>query len=619
MKNLRRLLWVFLLAGLAGCQNPMHSAALTGLEADYQELAARRDLDRSADMMLAAKPRAAVNAEQPRIGTTMDNSSPLSPALGGEGLGVRGRFTGSRNDQSIQLVTAFQEGDKELPKKRQKITLTIPPQIPGSDAPPIDVPKTQADLETMIQKLYPPLPPLDAPLVLAPGPEGRPLSLADLQRLAEKYSPAIRAAEAAVVATRGALRQSMAYPNPSIFYETDTAGTGQAGYQGFGIDQVIKTANKLQLQGAAATMDYRNAQLALRKARFDVAYQVRTNYFAVLVALENVKVSRAFAEFTDRIFVIQVRLLRGNEAAAYEPMQLRPLALRARFNHLQALNQYRASWRQLAVSLGLPDMPPSEVAGQVDFPVPQFDHQQVLDQIMNRHTDVLTALNNIHKTDYQLQLVKVQPIPDVDVHVLVQKDYTTPPFYTVPSVSVTVPLPVWDRNQGAIQQAQALLAQAEHNLPVARNTLTNSLADAFNRYQTNKDQVNITQAQLKDQVRVYRAVYNRFRGGDPAVTFGDVVTAQQTLAGYLTSYIAALGLQWQAVVDVANLLQTDDLFLGSTGLVDPDAPSLEHLESLFQCPQVGSTADGSAATIVPASLGLPRLSPAGAADRAEKN
>ena len=41
------------------------------------------------------------------------------------------------------------------------------------------------------------------------------------------------------------------------------------------------------------------------------------------------------------------------------------------------------------------------------------------------------------------------------------------------------------------------------------------------------------------------------------VVFGDLVTAQQTLAGYITAYVTALGSQWQAVVDIANLLQTD--------------------------------------------------------------
>ncbi len=90
--------------------------------------------------------------------------------------------------------------------------------------------------------------------------------------------------------------------------------------------------------------------------------------------------------------------------------------------------------------------------------------------------------------------------------------------------------------------------------------MTNSLADAYNRYETARENVDISMLQIRDQVRAYRSLYARRQSDPTAVSFGDVVTAQQTLAGYIAGYVTALGLQWTAVNDVANLLQTDDLF-----------------------------------------------------------
>jgi cobalt-zinc-cadmium efflux system outer membrane protein len=582
MKWCRYLPGLVLLASLGGCGSFLPNPT-NGMEAKFRELAAPRALDASIETVVAKRP---------------------APTPGGsKSATMEGMDVPNLEANPIQPASAAEAEDKEIQPKKRKVILTIPSELPGSDHQGFKLPKEKAALEKYIGSLYPPLPPLPEDLAIAPCPDGRPLTLTDLQRLANTYSPAIRAAEAAVVAARGALRQSMAYPNPTFAFMNDTLATGPAGYPGFSIDQVIKTGNKLQLQGAAAAMDLFNAQLALRKARNDVAYQVRNGYFGVLVALENVRLSRAFARFTDQIYTVQVNLLKGNEAAAYEPMQLRPLALQARFNLIQAGNQYRASWRQLAAHLGLPDMPPSELAGRVDLPVPKYDFQLVQSRMLTRHTDVLTAENNIHKAEYLVKLAEITPIPDVDVSVLVQRDYTTPPFYTAPSVHVSVPLPVWDQNRGAIQQAKGLLSQAVQTLPVARNTLITMLADAFNRYLTAKKQVDISRDQLKDQVRVYKHVYDRFRGGgDLQVTFGDLVTAQQTLAGYLNGYIAALGFQWTAVVDVANLLQTDDLFQGSPSVAGPDAPSLEHLESLLRCPSPSS--DGAAP--IRARLGVPQ-------------
>jgi cobalt-zinc-cadmium efflux system outer membrane protein len=372
----------------------------------------------------------------------------------------------------------------------------------------------------------------------------------------------MRSAVAGVQAARGAVIQAAAFPNPSIFWEADTVGTGGggAGYPGAGFDQPIKGANKIKLAKAAAEMDLKNAELALKKAQNDLATQVRGYYFAVLVARENVKVSYALAVFTKNVYLRQLDLLKADQAAPYEPMQLRPLYNLARFNLIQAINQHDASWKQLAATMGLPAMPPTGLTGRVDMPVPVFDRDRVLQRVLERHTDVLASMNLIQKSRYLLETAQVQPIPDFDVHVLIQKDYTTPQRMMVYSGAVTMPIPLWDQNRGNILQARGLLYQAVHQTQITKLQLTSTLADAFNRYQTAHEQVRIAVKLVEDQVPVYRSIYARYREVGDVVAFGDVVTAQQTLATYITTYISALGTQWAAVVDVANLLQTDDLF-----------------------------------------------------------
>lgn len=448
------------------------------------------------------------------------------------------------------------------PEQKPPQRLIVPPGLPGADVPPITkFPEEPAQRKHYLQKLFPPLPPAPRLAPTAPGPEGRPMTLADLQQLAALYSPAVKSAEAAVEAAKGAAKQAGAYPNPAFFFEQDTVGTGPGGYEGFGLHQSVKTGNKLKLQQAAAVMDLLNAKLALKRAYTDLANQVRTNYFAMLVALESVKIYEALYEFTNEIYRVQVELAEGGPAAPYEPLLLRPLAIQARFNLIQAQNQYLASWKQLAATLGLRDMPPTELAGRVDMPVPVFEYNEVLARVLARHTDVLTAFNSIEKARFNLELAKVTPVPDVDLNILAQKDYTAPHNQIVHSLQVSVPVPIFDQNLGGIKQAEGMLAQAAAGPDQARNSLTITLADAFNRYQTARENVDIAMQQIRDQIRAYRALYERrMRGPMGDVGFGDVVTAQQTLAGYIASYVTALGLQWTAVNDVANLLQTDDLF-----------------------------------------------------------
>jgi outer membrane protein, heavy metal efflux system len=160
---------------------------------------------------------------------------------------------------------------------------------------------------------------------------------------------------------------------------------------------------------------------------------------------------------------------------------------------------------------------------------------------------------------------------------MLQKDYTGTPFNVDPSVQVTIPLPVWDRNQGGIIQAQGNAVNASEESHRVRADLTTRLADAFERYNTNRVLLGYYRDQiLPDLVRSYRGIYQRYQtemapGALPgavappaAVTappqFADVVVGQQNLANAIVTYVQTLGLAWQAVVDVADLLQTDDIY-----------------------------------------------------------
>jgi outer membrane protein, heavy metal efflux system len=201
----------------------------------------------------------------------------------------------------------------------------------------------------------------------------------------------------------------------------------------------------------------------------------------------------------------------------------------------------------------------------------------VLQRVLNQHTDVLTGLNALKKNRYLLEAAQVQPIPDFDVHVLIQKDYTTPQRTLVYSGALTLPIPLWDQNRGNILQAQNQLHQAAHSVNQTKLQLTSTLADAYNRYRTAHEQVQIVVGQVEDSVRAFVGVYKRHREVEGISTFADVVTAEQNLVTYISTYISALGLQWTAVVDIANLLQTDDLFgLGQNEQAFP-VPDLEQL------------------------------------------
>ncbi len=557
--------------------------------------------------------------------------------------GASGPLSATAQSRDKEEVEKDENGPGDSDQKGA--VLTLPSDLLPGGAPPPIYPKlkkgetrTEEQTRQYLQRAYPPLPPLGPDPTPLPGPAHRPLTLADLQKLALSNSPAIQQAMAAVEAARGAAYQAGLWPNPTLAFETDTIYTaGGPGYPGGWIDQVIKTGGKLQLARAIATMDLRNAELALRRAQTDLMTHVRSGYFQVLVARENIRITRSLAQFADKVYEVQLGQLRGKGpqagipgfAAPYEPMYLRALAMQTRGSLVQARNSYVRAWKQLAAVMGVPAMPPTELVGRVDMPVPVYDYDKVLARVLARHTDVFTAENSLQQARLQLQQARVQPIPDVTMRVVVQRDYTSPTFAVSPSVGVSMPVPVWNRNQGGIQQAQANLLEMSEEPHRVRIALTNTLAQAFARYKDNRVLLGYYRDQiLPDLVRVYNGVYERYRKeaeGPTKPEFNDVVVAQGNLAAAVTTYVTTLGALWQAVVDVTDLLQTNDLFQvnGEPAALEHVAPipDLEHpaplpcrhpcspLPDLYQAPPDGTwppVAPGQAGPVLPATLpGLP--------------
>ena len=292
-----------------------------------------------------------------------------------------------------------------------------------------------------------------------------------------------------------------------------------------------------------------------------------------------------WSQFADRVYRMQARRVAAGQAAAYEPLQLRVLAVQAQTQLIQSNHDYEAAWRKLAVTLNCPDMPPTVLAGRIDGPVPLISYEAARDHILQTHTDLVTAQNAVARRNTNFTLARLTPVcPNIDTNTVIEHDYTTPPFNTAISLQVGVPIPIFDNNRGNIIAAEAALVRASSEYERARNDLFTNLADIFSRYETNRQTAEqYHNSILVDQVRAYRGAYQRYQV-DPDSDFNDVVTSQQTLASTISTYIQLLGDQWQAVADLAGLMQSDDIFRAGPDAVETAAEKRCRWRSLLTVP-----------------------------------
>ena len=459
----------------------------------------------------------------------------------------------------------------------------IPAELPGADSARISLPPMDPSLpieqrKSLAESLFPDLTPAAAQET--PATAETPITLAELQKIAEEQSPVVRQAAAVVQSSRGKAIQAGLKPNPTLGYEGDTIGTADtAGYNGVFFTQEIVRGGKLSLAQSAAMQEVRAAEADLKKARISLASDVRRNYYKVLIAQEQLRFSKAISRLSDEVYKAQIDLVAGGEAAPYEPLQLRVFAVQARNNVTASANSLNAAWRQLAAAAGTPMMGRRVVAGSVENSTTALNYEQAAAMLQN-HSDIAAAHARVNAAAGNLRLQEAMPIPNLNLYGALQHDDTTPLSNISANIQVSAPVPVLNRNQGNIASAHADLIRARQDMVQVNNNLLSQLADNFSRYETSRVvSISYRTDIVPDQVRVYRGIYDRFLVDGQSVDFAQVVVSQQTLAQVVDSYVVSLSNEWNSLVDVAQLLQVTDLQTMDGAAVSSSPPAAPPADS----------------------------------------
>ncbi len=206
--------------------------------------------------------------------------------------------------------------------------------------------------------------------------EKRPLTLADLQVIAQQQNPTLVQAQMAVRAAQGRQIQAGLYPNPEIAYTGEEIGSeGRAGLQGTLITQEIVTAGKRQLAESVAGHGASAARYRLEAQRWRVLNAVRTGFYEVLLAQQTVRVNQDLVRVGNEAVDITSRLRAAQEVSKAEVLQAMIEAERAEVSLFAAKNRHRIAWYHLAAVLGQPEMPPAPLEGDLikDLPTVTWD------------------------------------------------------------------------------------------------------------------------------------------------------------------------------------------------------------------------------------------------------
>lgn len=364
------------------------------------------------------------------------------------------------------------------------------------------------------------------------------LTLADLESLALAHNPALVQAAAQVRGAEGRLLQAGLYPNPRLAYEASEMGNeGQAGQQGGFVRQEVITARKRQWDQAVARYEVQQARHAWEVRRLRVLTDVRRAYYEVLAAQQAAILAQQLVRLADDAASAVQALVQAQEAARTDLLQARIEAESARVLLEKSGARQQAAWRRLAAVVGVPDLEPRPLEGRLYEELQAVGWDEALQRLSQSSPELAAARAALSRAQAQLARQCAGRFPNLAVQAGVQRDTATRD--TIAGVQVELPLPLFDRNQGNIMNAQAELAAAQAEVRRVELALQQRLTGVFEQYEAARQEAERYQRHILPQAEeALRLVQTGYREGE----FGylALLTAQRTYVQTQLAWLEAV-------------------------------------------------------------------------------
>lgn len=381
-----------------------------------------------------------------------------------------------------------------------------------------------------------------------------PLTLDQLENLAQAYNPILQRDLARIESARGGALQASLYKNPRFDTNNPEVFAGRDSLLNVGIQQEIVVKGKQRLDTAAANQVTREAEIAFHQDRFGLLTAVRFQFFTVLAAKRRVQVLEELLTITRQAMETGRKLEKAQETSRIDTLLLTNDYQQIQANLSRTRSILNGERKQLAAVVGVAEVQTADLLGDLSGPKPEFDEELVRQYAVTSSTSVQHAHAEITRNEIVLQRAKVEPYPNINVGPAYQ--FGVKPGNEQFWFTITFPIPVWDRNQGNIRSAQADVRNAQETLRTIQNDQLQLVADTLAHYKGARRLVDQYEREILPNLqRTLRLAQEGYAKG--VFDFARYLQAQRTVVEANLNYLDALADLWTTAAKVAGLLQLE--------------------------------------------------------------
>ena len=367
--------------------------------------------------------------------------------------------------------------------------------------------------------------------------------------LAMGANPEISVALREQEATEGARIQAGVRHNPYISSEIqDTrSDTQQITLQ---FNQEIELGNKRESRLALADILHTKATAELDALKAMIHANTVNAFYEVLVAQERLALSKSSFEVANAAVNAATKRVNAGKSSPVEETKSNIAASSAKIELNQSNSQLNSARKRLSALWGNPFPVFEQAYGDVEnIPlVPSFENLLAL---LENAPAIGIANLEVSARGGSTKLARSQSTPNITISAGIVHNQELGLNQAI--LGLSAPIPLFDRNQGNVQEAVSLQYKAQDELIALKTQLATKLAGEHERLSVARlSAISLREEILPGAQNAFEAANKGFNAGK--FNFLDVLDAQRTLFQAKSQYIQVLLDAHQAIAEIESIL-----------------------------------------------------------------
>jgi cobalt-zinc-cadmium efflux system outer membrane protein len=388
-----------------------------------------------------------------------------------------------------------------------------------------------------------------------PSTAAKPLTLEQAIAMAQQNSPRLRGAAAATQRAAAAVRTTHAYTNPSVEvyggqqYARPIPTPGVPGLlQHYAAYQVIEIPSERRARTRVAELAQTSAGFGQQGITRSVVADVKHAFYNVLRRREEVEHEQENLKLVEDLRRRVEVEYRVGEKGRLELTRAEAELGRAGFAVRGAQLELANAIALLRIAIAAPADEALDPRGSLESRVRMPDLSVLREEVLRTHPAMAQAVADVDTAGARLARERSLRIPQPTAFA----EFENQPDLRFWRTGVSIPIPLFDRRRGQIDESKAAISQAQAEADQRRLELISATERAYEQYQLADQQATSLEAgELRAASSAVDAAQAAYRFGERGIV--EVLDAQRVLQGVRDDLLNAQFARQSALIDLEEL------------------------------------------------------------------